>query len=76
MGVYIGLTKLADDGTKARYAFAVPGDPERTLVFDRIEARSWPEDGTEDGTFYAAERTLVRTWRREGSLPEKLAYQA
>lgn len=76
MGVYIALRKLSDDGATSRYAFAVPGDPERTLVFDRVRARSWPEDGTEDGTFCAAERTILQTWRRDGHLPDNLAYQA
>lgn len=77
MAIYIGLKKLADDGTRATYGFSAAGSSQRTLIFDRAEERIWPEDGAEDATFHAAARTVAKAWRERGNeLPDTLSYQA
>jgi hypothetical protein len=76
MGIFVRLTKLTDDGTRATYAFT-PGDgTERTLVVDRAEERIWPEDDARDTTFRAAARTVAAALARGGELPDRLLHQS
>jgi hypothetical protein len=76
MGIYVRLQKLADDGTRATYAFSPGEGADRTLIFDRAEGRIWPQDGARDGIFRAAAGTVAKAWAEHGELPDKLLHQA
>lgn len=76
MAIALRLTKLSDDGRAVTYSFGAPDGPQRTLVFDRVDERIWPEDDKRDGAFRAAAGKLVRALTENGDAPETLTYQA
>lgn len=77
MGMYVKLTKLADDQARATYSFPGGEEPPRTLVLDRAEERIWPEDGNSDPVFQAAARTLAKALREhDGQLPDTLYHRS
>lgn len=76
MAIALRLTKLSDDGRAVTYSFGAPDGPQRTLIFDRVDERIWPEDDRRDGAFRAAAGKLVRVWNQHGDAPETVTYQA
>lgn len=77
MAIYLELKKLSNDEFTTTYGFAGADGSQRTLVFDRVEERIWPEDDVKDGIFRAAAQTVVKSWRKHGNeLPDTLLHQA
>jgi hypothetical protein len=76
VAIALRMTKLSDDGRAVTYSFGAPDGPQRTLVFDRVEERIWPEDNRRDGTFRAAAGKLARVLADNDDAPDTIAVQA
>lgn len=76
MAIALRMTKLSDDGRAVTYSFGAPDGPQRTLIFDRVEERIWPEDDRRDGAFRAAAGKLVRVLADNAEAPETIVLQS